>query len=105
MEQLKSEEQFHEYRNHDKVIMLFSADWCPDCRFIEPFLPELEEKYKDYTFLYVDRDEFLDICVDYGVLGIPSFVAFDKGVEIGRFVSKQRKTKEEIETFIDGLQK
>ncbi|WP_028783492.1 thioredoxin family protein [Thalassobacillus devorans] len=103
MEQLKTEEQFYEWRNKEKVIMLFSADWCPDCRFIEPFLPELEEKYSDYNFVYIDRDDFLDICIEFGVLGIPSFLAFHKAEEIGRFVSKQRKTRDEIEAFIDGL--
>lgn len=86
-----------------KTVLLFSADWCPDCRFIEPFLPEIEEKYQDITFVYVDRDKFIDICVQYDVFGIPSFLAFDDGKEVNRFVSKDRKTKEEIELFLDTI--
>ncbi|SIE49450.1 Uncharacterised protein [Mycobacteroides abscessus subsp. abscessus] len=35
--------------------------------------------------------------------GIPSFIAFRDGEESGRFVSKDRKTQEEIENFIAGL--
>jgi hypothetical protein len=37
------------------------------------------------------------------VFGIPSFIAFENGEEIGRFVNKDRKTKEQVEKFIDSL--
>ncbi|WP_153127176.1 thioredoxin family protein [Peribacillus tepidiphilus] len=104
MKKLESIEQFNEWKDNGKHIFLFSADWCPDCRFIEPFLPELEEKYQEFTFIYVDRDQFIDLCAENDVFGIPSFIAYDKGVELGRFVSKERKTKEEIESFIQSLE-
>ncbi|AJD91818.1 thioredoxin [Jeotgalibacillus malaysiensis] len=103
MKKLESIEQFNEMKNNGKHIFMFSADWCPDCRVIEPILPEVESKYPDYQFIYVDRDEFIDICADLSVFGIPSFVAFEGGTETGRFVSKDRKTQEEIEQFVEGL--
>ena len=83
--------------------MVFSAGWCPDCRVIEPVLPEIEASFPEYTFVEVDRDEYIDICEEYDIYGIPSFLAFKNGKEIGRFVSKDRKTKEEIVDFIQGL--
>lgn len=103
MKKLESVEQFELMKNDGKHIFMFSADWCPDCRFIDPFLPEIQEKYKDYTFIYVDRDDFIDLCGQVDVFGIPSFIAYDNGKELGRFVSKDRKTREEIEQFIEGL--
>ncbi|MBM7692931.1 thiol-disulfide isomerase/thioredoxin [Peribacillus deserti] len=103
MKKLESAEQFQELKNTGKSVFLFSADWCPDCRFIEPFMPEVEEKYKDFTFTYVDRDQFIDICAENDVYGIPSFIAYQNGEELGRFVSKDRKTQEEIEKFIEAL--
>ncbi|WP_187954808.1 thioredoxin family protein, partial [Bacillus subtilis] len=39
----------------EDVILLFSANWCPDCRVIEPVLPEIEDKFSEWTFVYVDR--------------------------------------------------
>ncbi|QSS99278.1 thioredoxin family protein [Pontibacillus sp. ALD_SL1] len=106
MKQLESMEQYKEIIQEDQqTILLFSATWCPDCRVIEPFLPELEETYTNVQFYYVDRDEFIDLCADLSVFGIPSFVAFKNGEETGRFVSKDRKTREEIETFIQELAK
>ena len=104
MKKLESIEQFKELRDNGKPIFLFSANWCGDCRFIEPFIPEVEEKFSEYTFVMIDRDEFIDLCVELDVFGIPSFIAYDNGRETGRFVSKDRKTQEEIEQFIGNLQ-
>jgi thiol-disulfide isomerase/thioredoxin len=84
------------------TIAVFKADWCKDCKFIDPFMPEVEEKYADrFRFIVVDRDELPDLCAEYDILGIPSFIAFKGGRELVRFVSKLRKTREEIEQFLD----
>lgn len=86
-----------------KVMLFFTADWCPDCRFIKPAMPEIEAKYTDFEFITVDRDENIDLCAELDVYGIPSFIAFDNGEELGRFVNKDRKTKDQVESFIDEL--
>ncbi|MCM3708648.1 MULTISPECIES: thioredoxin family protein [Cytobacillus] len=104
MKKLESIEQFNEMRSSGKHIFMFSADWCPDCRVIEPVLPEVEAKYSDYNFVYVDRDQFIDLCIELDVFGIPSFIGYRDGKELGRFVSKDRKTQEEIENFIKTLE-
>lgn len=103
LKNLESMEQFEQLRDKGKTIFMFSANWCGDCRFIEPFLPEIEENFKEYTFVHVDRDQFIDLCQQLDVFGIPSFIGFENGKELGRFVSKDRKTQEEIENFIKGL--
>ncbi len=95
LEQIKTDEEVN--------ILVFSANWCPDCRFIEPFLPKLIEKYADYHFWYIDRDEWMQVCADFGVMGIPSFIALKEGKEIGRFVSKNRKTEAEIDAFLQSV--
>lgn len=103
METLQSVEQFNEFKQAPATIFVFSADWCGDCRFIEPFMPEVVGKFADYTFVYVNRDEFIDLCVENDIFGIPSFLAYKNGEEVGRFVSKDRKTQEQIEQFIAQL--
>ncbi|MCA1056863.1 thioredoxin family protein [Rossellomorea aquimaris] len=105
MRKLETMEEFNELKQNGKHVFMFSADWCPDCRVIEPILPEIENEYSDYTFLYVDRDQFIDICIENDIFGIPSFLAFEDGQETGRFVSKDRKTKEEIQEFMNSLSK
>ena len=105
MKNLQSHEEFQQLKNEGTPhVFLFTADWCGDCRFLDPFLPEIEEKYKDkFTFVSVDRDKFIELCQELDIFGIPSFVAFQDGKELGRFVSKDRKTKEEVENFLDKL--
>lgn len=101
MIELQSKEQFEELKEGNTVF-LFTADWCGDCMFIKPFMPEVEEKYSQYTFVSVDRDQFIDVCQEMDVFGIPSFIVFEQGLETKRFVSKDRKTQQQIEEFLDG---
>lgn len=105
MKQLSSVEEYNQLKDQGKHIFLFTADWCPDCRVIEPVLPEIEQKFSEYEFLSVDRDKFIDLCAELDIFGIPSFVAYENGEELGRFVSKNRKTQKEIEDFIQSLAK
>ena len=86
-----------------KYMLFFTADWCPDCRFIKPVMPAIEAEYSEYTFLMVDRDENIDLAGEMGIMGIPSFVAYSDGEEIGRFNNGDRKTKAEVENFINSL--
>lgn len=86
-----------------KHVLFFTADWCPDCNFIKPAMPAIEAEYTDYTFHKVDRDENIDLAAELGIMGIPSYVAYNDGEEIGRFVNKDRKTKAQVEAFMDGL--
>lgn len=103
MENLQTIEQFEEVKNSGKTVWYFTAGWCPDCHFIEPVMPEIEANFADYRFVKVDRDEFIDLCVAQDVYGIPSFIVTNNGEELGRFVNKDRKTKEQIEEFISNL--
>lgn len=104
MRNLESEEQFYELKKMDQtMVFVFSANWCPDCLFIKSFMPSILQEYADYEFVYVDRDQFIDLCVDLEVLGIPSFIVTRNDCEKGRFVSKLRKTKEEVEAFFNDV--
>ena len=38
-----------------KKVFLFVADWCGDCRYIYPSLPEIEETNPEFTFIQVAR--------------------------------------------------
>jgi thioredoxin-like negative regulator of GroEL len=103
MEKVHSESVFEQHIADPKpTIAVFKATWCKDCHFIEPFMPSVVEAYGDrLNFIELDRDEVPDLCEKLNILGIPSFIAFREGQELVRFVSKLRKTREEIEQFLD----
>jgi thioredoxin-like negative regulator of GroEL len=103
MQQIKEEAQFRSVINGAvPVVAVFKAVWCKDCHYIEPFMPDLIQQYEGrLAFVHVDRDDLPDLCAELNILGIPSFIVFREGQEITRFVSKLRKTREEIEEFLD----
>ncbi|MBF7016829.1 thioredoxin family protein [Staphylococcus durrellii] len=102
MEKLTNEQQFEDLKKQ-QTVFLFTADWCPDCKVIEPDLPQLEEKYANYQFISVDRDQFLDICIDHGIMGIPSFLVYKNGDQLGSYIGKERKSIEQIDDFLASL--
>ncbi|MBP1039867.1 thioredoxin family protein [Vagococcus sp. BWB3-3] len=96
-------EEIAGYVKTGKHVFFFTADWCGDCVYIKPVMPEIEAEFPDYTFVQVDRDDYLELCSQWNIFGIPSFIVIEDGKEVGRLVNKQRKTKEEIVTFLTNL--
>lgn len=96
----KNLEELAGYVEKGQNIFFFTADWCGDCRFIKPAMPEIDAEFPEWNIVEVDRDEFIDVASKWSILGIPSFVIIKDGKELGRLVNKDRKTKEEITTFI-----
>ncbi len=105
MEKIKTLDQakLDEITQKGRVILEFSANWCPDCRFLEPFMPQIEKDFSDAKFYQIDRDGSVDLAKKMNILGIPSFVVYQDGKEIGRLVNKDRKTKAEVESFLRSL--
>ncbi|EXX87744.1 thiol-disulfide isomerase [Paenibacillus darwinianus] len=103
MEKLHTEAEFRERVGRDGLtVAIFKTTWCKDCHYIEPFMPDIERAYAGrIEFIELDRDDLPDLCSELNILGIPSFIAFRNGQELVRFVSKLRKTREEIEQFLD----
>lgn len=84
------------------TVFLFVTTWCGDCHYIKPHVPAIEEAFPDLRFVQLDRDDFMPLAQEWAILGIPSLVVLENGQEIGRFVDKNRKTKEEIMNFLSG---
>ncbi|GIO11145.1 thiol reductase thioredoxin [Cohnella xylanilytica] len=103
MEKIRDEAEFRRKVGESGLtVAVFKTTWCKDCHFIDPFMPEVEAAYADrLTLIEVDRDDLPDLCSELNILGIPSFIAFRDGKELVRFVSKLRKTRDEIEQFLD----
>ena len=56
----KSYEEMATYlEKPEKSGFLFYGNWCPDCQFIYPVMPEIEAENPEFTFVRVDRDDFM----------------------------------------------
>lgn len=96
----KTEDFYKQLKSTEVTIAIFRAEWCPDCKFIDPFINDVISEFSpQITAFSLNVDELKDITLKYSVLGIPSFVAFKNGEEIHRFVNRARKSREEITTF------
>ena len=81
----KSYEEMATYlEKPEKVVFFFTANWCPDCQFIYPVMPEIEAENPEFTFVRVDRDVFMEVAQRWNIFGIPSFVVTENGKEIGK---------------------
>ncbi|MEK3901114.1 MULTISPECIES: thioredoxin family protein [unclassified Paenibacillus] len=103
MDKISSPAQFQVAIQSPRLtVAVFKADWCVDCKFIDPFMPDVQQKYAErLTLVEVDVDAVGDVSQEQNILGIPSFVAYTDGRELVRFVNKLRKSREEIEKFLD----
>lgn len=102
MESLKTEAEFYDVTSRDKVVVEFFADWCSDCKRVEPHLDEWKEKYAgSFSIVRVNSDELPDVAEKLDVMGIPSFIAFENGQEVNRLYSRDAKSKGQVETFLD----
>ena len=102
METLHSKEEFISKTKLDGYqVFLFTTKWCGDCIFIKPQLPSIEQEFTSMCFYELDRDECMDLANELDIMGIPSFVTYKEGKEVSRFVSSLRKTKAEIEDYLN----
>ncbi|OKP91013.1 thiol reductase thioredoxin [Paenibacillus helianthi] len=102
MRKVSSKSEFDSAINSPKLtVAVFKADWCGDCKFIDPFMPDVEGEFaKDLNLIEVDVDHVGTVSEEQNILGIPSFVAYADGSELTRYVNKLRKSREEIEQFL-----
>ncbi|KRF59398.1 thiol-disulfide isomerase [Bacillus sp. Soil745] len=105
MKEIKTKQEFDEAILSTKpVVAKFYVEWCPDCQNTNLFMPIVEEAYKEkIDMIAVNRDHFPELLEKLDVFGIPSFIAFQEGKELNRFVSKVGKSQEEVEQFLNQI--
>jgi len=75
------------------VVVDFWAAWCPPCRAMNPILDELAAERDDLKIVSVDADTEQELAVQYGVLGLPTFVVFENGAPVASLVGSRPKKK------------
>ena len=101
MESIKTREDFDKIiESNEPVIIKFEAGWCPDCRAMDMWIDPIVEKYNDYKWYNVNRDELEDVAQDYEVMGIPSLLVFKNGEKTAHLHSANAKSPEQVEDFL-----
>ena len=102
METIKSLETFEQMlKHHDTIAIIFSSDQCVDCLYLDGFIDEIIEAYKAIKFFKIKRHELPEVFTHYNIYGVPSVFIYHKENIIGTYIDKQRKTKAQIEAFLN----
>ena len=68
------------------TVVDFTASWCGPCKMMSPVFEALSKEMTNVKFLKLDVDENQEIASKYNVLGVPTFLVFNKGKEVARIV-------------------
>lgn len=73
-----------------KVFVDFWAEWCGPCKVMLPRFSKLSEELSSSSVKFVKYEAGSEDCnqvlTDYNIVGIPTFLMFDFGKNIDRFV-------------------
>jgi len=77
----------------DKLTVVdFWAEWCGPCKMMNPVLDELSKELEGRVVIAkLNVDENPEIPTNLMIRGIPTFVMFKGGKEVGRIVGAQSK--------------
>jgi thioredoxin 1 len=77
----------------DKLTVVdFWAEWCGPCKMMNPVLDELSKELDGRVVIAkLNVDENPEVPTNLMIRGIPTFVMFKGGKEVGRIVGAQSK--------------
>ncbi|GKU97070.1 hypothetical protein SLE2022_279210 [Rubroshorea leprosula] len=90
---------FNSAKESPKLMVIdFAASWCGPCKFMEPAVHAMANKFTEVEFIKIDVDELPDVAQEFGVQAMPTFLLVKKGKEVDRVVGAQ---KDELERKIE----
>ena len=97
---------FEEAINSGKLVLVdFWATWCGPCKMLAPILEEVSEEIdaNEIEIVKLDIDQNVKLARKYGVMSVPTVVAFKDGKGVLKAVGA--RPKEDILTLIDEAKK
>lgn len=73
-----NEELIKVFKDNEKVLVDFKADWCGPCKMLHPILIEFSKNNPNVKVVEVDVDKNPDIAANYKIMSIPALKLFNK---------------------------
>jgi thioredoxin 1 len=88
-------------RSPQPVLVDFFATWCGPCKRMAPIVDEFAQQHRDqFRVFECDIDQNRDLANRFGVDAVPTFMVFNRGKLVGRFMGSD--TAESFESNIVG---
>lgn len=75
------------------VLVDFYADWCGPCKMMAPVVEELAGEEPGVKVCKINIDEEMAVAQKYGVMSIPTFIAFKNGEVAGKQIGAMPKSR------------
>ena len=89
--EIHSQEEFNtEIASHKGYSLIdFWATWCGPCRMMAPVVAQIAAEHPELLVCKVNTDDSPELAEEYGVMSIPTLMAFKNGQAIGTTVGYQ----------------
>ena len=96
-----TKDNFEEIKNSGKTVLLdFYADWCGPCKMVSPIVDQIADEHPEYVVGKVNVDEEDELSGQYGVMSIPTVIAFENGEIKNKAIGL--KSKQEYVALVKG---
>ena len=76
------------------VLVDFTATWCGPCKAMAPAIEDLAREYEGEVAVYLlDIDANPETTRKHGVMGVPTFMVFNRGEVTDRFTGSMSRSK------------
>ena len=79
------------------VVVDFHAPWCAPCRVMDKAIAELAPERPDLRFVRIDVDDNPATAAQYGVMSMPTLIAFRNGAPVLQLVGARPKRRLEAD--------
>ena len=98
MQEIRKINDFDEMIEHDKVLVIFYADWSGPADILLQVTEDLKEELKSYEVVKVNTDKLMQITRKYHITSVPALKVFKNGKIT--LESSGVKTREELSKLL-----
>ncbi len=80
-------------KSEKPVLIDFYATWCGPCQMVSPIVDEIADEHPEYKVGKIDVDEQGELAMQFGIVSIPTIIAFKNGEVVNKTVGYTTKDK------------